>query len=82
MLKLFDVQKPKQKPVNLADSLTDKEQELAAKEDDERMLAELDDELVVKIMPCNVSTHWNSTFDMLSFALEYQNTLVALTSDH
>ena len=29
-------------------------------------------DLAVKIMPCNISTRWNSMYDMLSFGVEYQ----------
>lgn len=32
-------------------------------------------------MPRDVSTRWNSTFDMLNFALEYRNALETITSD-
>jgi len=37
--------------------------------------------LVKCIMPRDVTTRWNSTFDMLDFALRYQNTLQAITSN-
>lgn len=44
MLKLFDIQKPKRKPANLKDGLSDEERELAEKEEDERALAALDED--------------------------------------
>ena len=37
--------------------------------------------LVAKIMPCNVSTRWNSTYDMLSFAIEYREAIESMTAD-
>ena len=43
------------------------------------MLEEL--ELAVRIMPRDVTTHWNSTYDMLSFAYEHKEAVKALTSD-
>ena len=33
-------------------------------------------------MPCNISTCWNSTFDMLYFAIKYHTTIDSLTSNH
>jgi len=38
-------------------------------------------ELAIWIMPHNVKTHWNSMYDMLSFALKYKEALKELTSD-
>ncbi|KAG0692503.1 hypothetical protein DFH29DRAFT_784482, partial [Suillus ampliporus] len=35
--------------------------------------------LAVRIMPCDVSTRWNSTYDMLTFALEYRKGLDMMT---
>ncbi len=40
-------------------------------------MAELN--LAVKMIPRDISTHWNSTFDMLDMALEYQKTVIAMT---
>ncbi|GLB43827.1 hypothetical protein LshimejAT787_1500110 [Lyophyllum shimeji] len=37
--------------------------------------------LAIRIMPRDVRTQWNSTYDMLSFALSYKEGLVALTGD-
>ncbi|KAF8226257.1 hypothetical protein L208DRAFT_1014983, partial [Tricholoma matsutake] len=39
------------------------------------------DELTMKkqIIPRDVTTHWNSTYDMLNFALEYQKAIDILT---
>ncbi|GLB44041.1 hypothetical protein LshimejAT787_1502250 [Lyophyllum shimeji] len=37
--------------------------------------------LAIRIMPRDVRTRWNSTYDMLSFALSYKEGLVALTGD-
>jgi hypothetical protein len=34
-----------------------------------------------RMMPRDVTTRWNSTFDMLDFALEYQKALQLITSD-
>jgi hypothetical protein len=34
--------------------------------------------LAVKYMPRDVATHWNSTFDMLHFALEYRAAIDAM----
>ena len=34
-----------------------------------------------RIMPCNVSTRWNSTFDMLDFAISYCEAIDALTAN-
>ena len=33
-------------------------------------------------MPCDVLTWWNSTFDMLNFALEYRVPIDKITSNH
>jgi hypothetical protein len=35
--------------------------------------------LPVKLMPRDVTTRWNSTFDMLNFALEYRAGIDAMT---
>ena len=32
-------------------------------------------------MPCDVTTHWNSTYDMLKFILEYHNVIDILMAD-
>jgi hypothetical protein len=40
-------------------------------------LAEL--KLLQRIMPRDVSMQWNSTFDMLLFAIEYQAVIDAMT---
>lgn len=32
-------------------------------------------------MPCDVTTQWNSTYDMLEFAIEYQDALDTITGD-
>jgi len=32
-----------------------------------------------KMIPQDVSTSWNSTFDMLDMALEYQKVVIAMT---
>jgi hypothetical protein len=37
--------------------------------------------LNVRIMPRDVSTRWNSTFDMLNFAIDYRTALDAMTSN-
>jgi hypothetical protein len=37
--------------------------------------------LPVKIMPRDVTTRWNSTYDMLYFALEYRAAIESITSD-
>ena len=33
----------------------------------------------MRIMPRDVSTRWNSTYDMLNFALEYQKAIDGMT---
>jgi len=33
------------------------------------------------MMPCDVRTRWNSTFDMLDFAVEHRNALDTITGD-
>ena len=35
----------------------------------------------MRIMPRDVRTRWNSTYDMLKFALEYKEGIKMLTSD-
>jgi hypothetical protein len=35
----------------------------------------------MKIMPRDVSTRWNSTYDMLRFAIEYRQAIESMTSD-
>jgi hypothetical protein len=37
--------------------------------------------LLIWIMPCNVKTHWNSTYDMLTFALKYRDGINELISN-
>jgi hypothetical protein len=32
-------------------------------------------------MPCDVATRWNSTFDMLDFAIQYQSAIDDITAD-
>jgi hypothetical protein len=39
-------------------------------------------ELALKIMPHDVSTQWNSTYDMLCFAVEHHRAIKSVTSDH
>ena len=34
------------------------------------------------MMPQDVSTHWNSTYDMLDFALQYCVAIDSITEDH
>ena len=38
-------------------------------------------DLAVRLMPRDVATRWNSTFDMLDFALEYRLGVDAMTSE-
>lgn len=38
-------------------------------------------ELAVRIMPRDVRTRWNSTYDMLSFSLQYRKAIEYITSD-
>ncbi|KAG1840505.1 hypothetical protein DFJ58DRAFT_667157, partial [Suillus subalutaceus] len=38
-------------------------------------------ELKVRVMPRDILTRWNSTFDMLDFAIEYQQALDIFTGD-
>ena len=33
------------------------------------------------MMPCDVSTQWNSTYDMLQFAMDYQNAIIKITAE-
>ena len=44
-----------------------------------RCLADL--KMDYRIMPRNVTTRWNSTYDMLDFAVKYRNALDKMTSD-
>ena len=37
--------------------------------------------LAIRIMPQDVSTWWNSTYDMLCFAIEYQKAIENMTSE-
>jgi hypothetical protein len=37
--------------------------------------------LAIRIMPRDVATRWNSTFDMLTFALEYREAIDLISSD-
>ena len=34
------------------------------------------------VLPCDVVTHWNSTFDMLNFAVQYQAVIDTMTVDN
>ena len=34
-----------------------------------------------RMMPCNITTQWNSTFNMLDFAVEYQEVLDSITGN-
>ena len=43
-------------------------------------LKELD--LEERMMPRDVAMHWNSTYDMLKFALDYHPALDLITGDH
>ena len=43
------------------------------------MLDELD--MSSRMMPRDVTTRWNSTYDMLEFAVEYREALDAITGD-
>ncbi|KIJ95065.1 hypothetical protein K443DRAFT_77205, partial [Laccaria amethystina LaAM-08-1] len=36
-------------------------------------------ELVIRIMPRDVATHWNSTYDMLNFAVDYRKAIEHIT---
>ena len=36
---------------------------------------------MAKIMPRDVSTRWNSTYDTLSFATEYREAIESMTAD-
>jgi hypothetical protein len=45
----------------------------------ERYLEEL--KLRVRMMPRDVSTRWNSTYDMLTFAVEYRKAIDAISAD-
>jgi hypothetical protein len=38
-------------------------------------------ELSDRMMPRNVTTRWNSTFDMLDFAIDYRDALDNITSE-
>ena len=39
-----------------------------------------DMKLGARMMPRDVATHWNSTFDMLNFAIDYRRALNTITS--
>jgi hypothetical protein len=38
-------------------------------------------ELDARMMPRDVSTRWNSTFDMLKFSIEYRRAIDAITAE-
>jgi hypothetical protein len=38
-------------------------------------------DLAVRLMPRDVRTRWNSTYDVISFALEYRDAITSLTAD-
>jgi len=42
---------------------------------------EASDPLPIRMMPWDVVTHWNSTFDMLVFTLEYRDTIDGITGN-
>ena len=44
-----------------------------------RLLEEL--KMKDRIIPCDVTMRWNSTYDMLGFALEYHKAINILTAD-
>jgi hypothetical protein len=44
-----------------------------------RYLGEL--KLAIRLMPRDVATRWNSTFDMLNFAVEYRKALDTISRD-
>jgi hypothetical protein len=33
------------------------------------------------MIPCDVATRWNSTFDMLNFAIKYEEAINAITAN-
>jgi hypothetical protein len=35
----------------------------------------------VKLIPCDVVTRWNSTYDMMAFVLNYRDAIDQLTGD-
>jgi len=37
--------------------------------------------LALRILPCDISMWWNSTYDMLCFAVEYRQAIERMTSD-
>jgi hypothetical protein len=37
--------------------------------------------LPIKIMPRDVATRWNSTYDMLSFSVKYRKAIEVMTSE-
>jgi hypothetical protein len=37
--------------------------------------------LAIRVMPRDVATRWNSTYDMLEFALEYHEAIDLITGD-
>lgn len=43
--------------------------------------AGLSDPLAIRMMPRDVATRWNSTYDMLLFALEYREAIDEITGD-
>jgi hypothetical protein len=38
-------------------------------------------ELAIKIMPCDISTRWNLTYDMLCFAIQYHKAIEEIILD-
>jgi hypothetical protein len=37
--------------------------------------------LTIRMMPCDVQTRWNSTYDMLKFSYTYRDAIDKLTSE-
>jgi hypothetical protein len=37
--------------------------------------------LTLRMIPCDVSTRWNSTYDMLSFILEHKAAIIKMTGE-